>query len=120
MIQFLNNEYHCPLELTLSIIGGKWKALILWHLGENTLRFSELRKTLPQITQKMLTQQLRELEANGLLTRFVYTQVPPKVEYSLTDTGKTLLPVLASITQWGVGYAKNADPTCKIPPCPHD
>ena len=110
MIKIHNTEYHCPMELTLDLIGGKWKALILWHLGENTLRFSELKKALPKITQKMLTQQLRELEESGLVTRFVYRQVPPKVEYSLTATGKTLLPILTTMYQWGLTYANVTEP----------
>jgi DNA-binding HxlR family transcriptional regulator len=105
MITFKNVEYQCSMELTLDLIGGKWKALILWHLGENTLRFSELKKTLPKITQKMLTQQLRELEASGLVNRFIYTQIPPKVEYSLTTAGKSLLPILDTLCQWGLNYA---------------
>lgn len=114
MLTFRNTEYHCPMELTLELIGGKWKSLILWHLGENVLRFSELKKALPKITQKMLTQQLRELEQDGLVRRFVYTQVPPKVEYSLTDTGKTILPILAAMYQWGLDYAATPGPieTC--------
>lgn len=110
MIKLRNTEYHCPMELTLDLIGGKWKSLILWHLGENTLRFSELKKALPKITQKMLTQQLRELEQDELVTRFIYTQVPPKVEYSLTDAGKTLLPLLMTMYQWGLNYANENEP----------
>lgn len=110
MINFRNTEYHCPMELTIDLIGGKWKSLILWHLGENTLRFSELKKALPKITQKMLTQQLRELEQDGLVSRFIYTQVPPKVEYSLTASGKTLLPILATMYQWGIDYANASEP----------
>jgi DNA-binding HxlR family transcriptional regulator len=108
VIKFRNTEYHCQMELTLDLIGGKWKSLILWHLGENTLRFGELKRTLPKITQKMLTQQLRELEQDGLVNRFIYTQVPPKVEYSLTDTGKTLLPILETMYQWGINYTNKA------------
>jgi DNA-binding HxlR family transcriptional regulator len=92
------------MELTIALIGGKWKSLILWHLGDNTLRFSELRKKVPQVTQKMLTQQLRELEENGLINRYVYTQVPPRVEYSLTEAGKSILPILAAMCQWGLDY----------------
>jgi DNA-binding HxlR family transcriptional regulator len=92
------------MELTLDLIGGKWKALILWNLGENTLRFSELRRALPQVTQKMLTQQLRELEDSGLVNRFIYTQVPPKVEYSLSDAGRSLLPILSTLCEWGINY----------------
>lgn len=113
MITFKNIQYQCSMELTLDLIGGKWKALILWHLGENTLRFSELKKTLPKITQKMLTQQLRELEASGLVNRFIYTQIPPKVEYSLTPVGKSLLPILETLCQWGLNYANTSDPACQ-------
>ncbi|MDF2634910.1 MAG: transcriptional regulator, HxlR family [Pelosinus sp.] len=109
MIQFKNIQYQCSMELTLDLIGGKWKSLILWHLGENTLRFSELKKTLPQITQKMLTQQLRNLEADGLVHRYIYTQIPPKVEYSLTEAGKSLLPILDTLCQWGLSYAQDVE-----------
>ena len=105
MIKFRNEEYQCSMELTLALIGGKWKSLIIWHLEEKTLRFSELRRALPQVTQKMLTQQLRELENDGIVHRLIYRQVPPKVEYSLTDTGKTLLPILTTLCQWGQNYA---------------
>ncbi|HBW34879.1 helix-turn-helix domain-containing protein [Desulfosporosinus sp. BICA1-9] len=105
MIKFKNNEYQCSMELTLAIIGGKWKALILWHLADKTLRYSELRKTLPTVTPKMLTQQLRELEDSGLVKRFIYTQIPPKVEYSLTQVGKSLLPILDAMCKWGQNYA---------------
>jgi len=109
MIKFKDIEYQCSMELTLAIIGGKWKALILWYLGENTMRFSELRKTLPHITQKMLTQQLRELEAHGLVNRFIHTQIPPKVEYSLTTAGKSILPILANLCHWGLNYVNSAE-----------
>ncbi|AAK80876.1 DNA-binding HxlR family transcriptional regulator [Clostridium acetobutylicum] len=104
MIKYNDTEYQCSMELTLDIIGGKWKVLILWHLGKGTLRFGELMKTLPKITQKMLTQQLRSLEETGLINRFVYASVPPKVEYSLTDTGKSLLPILENLRQWALDY----------------
>jgi len=108
MIKFRNIEHQCSMELTLDLIGGKWKSLILWHLGENTLRFSELRRSLPRVTQKMLTQQLRELEESGLVNRFIYTQIPPKVEYSLTIAGKSLIPILATLCDWGQSYANEA------------
>jgi DNA-binding HxlR family transcriptional regulator len=97
------------MELTLSIIGGKWKALILWHLGKKTMRFSELRKNIPKITTKMLTQQLRELEEYGLVNRFIYTQIPPRVEYSLTKAGESILPFLENLGQWGLSYAKSLE-----------
>lgn len=105
MITYKNIQYQCSMELTLDLIGGKWKSLILWYLGDNILRFSELRKIIPQITPKMLTQQLRELEESGLVSRFIYTQIPPKVEYSLTPAGKSLIPILATMCQWGLSYA---------------
>ncbi len=91
----------CPVEATLALIGGKWKGIILHHLLSETLRFSELRRAMPNITQRMLTKQLRELEANQLIARKVYPQVPPKVEYSITEYGKTLLPVISALRTWG-------------------
>ena len=117
MIKFRNTEYQCSMEVTLDLIGGKWKSLILWHLGEDTLRFSALRRTLPQVTQKMLTQQLRELEECGLVKRFIYTQIPPKVEYSLTEAGKSLLPILATLCQWGLNYVNESEVAESIPVC---
>lgn len=100
--------YHCPVDATLEMIGGKYKALILWHLLDATLRFGELRKLIPQATPKMLTQQLRELEASGLLSRAVFPVVPPKVEYSLTELGRSIRPVLFGIYDWGVDYLKRS------------
>lgn len=97
--------YHCAMELTLQIIGGKWKPIILFHLGlDGTLRFSGLKRCMPSITQKMLTKQLRELEADGLVHREVYPQVPPKVEYSLTKLGCSLMPILKDLCEWGEGF----------------
>ena len=90
-----------PIEKSIKLIGGKWKILILWHLLHSVRRFSELKRLLPGITQKMLIQQLRELEADGLVFREVYAQVPPKVEYSLTERGKSLGPVLKAVDRWG-------------------
>ncbi|KAF5027939.1 HxlR-like helix-turn-helix [anaerobic digester metagenome] len=101
-------EYYCSLELTLQVIGGKWKPIILWRLGQDgTLRFSELRRIMPNITQKMLTQQLRELESDGVLHREVYPQVPPRVEYSLTEMGRSVLPVLSEMCKWGHAFEAN-------------
>lgn len=94
----------CPVEATLRLIGGKYKALILWHLMDKTLRYSELHRLLPQATDKMLTQQLRELEADEMIKRTVYPVVPPKTEYSLTDFGKSFAPILESMCDWGKGY----------------
>ena len=92
----------CPVNFTLELIGGRWKTLILFNLQKKAMRFSELKRALPGITEKMLTQQLRELEADNLLTRTVYAEVPPRVEYSLTDLGKSLWPVMDNIAQWGL------------------
>lgn len=99
--------YKCSISLALNIIGGKWKPLILWHLKDKVLRFGELKRTLDSITQKMLTQQLRELESDGLVNRHIYTQIPPKVEYSLTDKGNTVVPILDMISKWGADYCNS-------------
>ena len=95
---------NCPVGVTIRLIGGKYKALILWHLTGRTLRFGELRDLVPEATPKMLTQQLRELEQDGLVSRVVYPVVPPKVEYSLTTLGETLHPILEAMYGWGAEY----------------
>lgn len=100
----MQNTDNCPVEATLGLIGGKYKALILWHLSEGRLRFSELRKAVTAATPKMLTQQLRELEASQLIHREVFPVIPPKVEYSLTELGKSLMPVLVAMRDWGAEY----------------
>ncbi|WP_353662803.1 helix-turn-helix domain-containing protein [Hydrogenimonas sp. SS33] len=95
-------EFGCPFEYALDILGGKWKGLVIFYLGRRgTLRYSELRRELKGITQKMLTQTLRRLEEGGLIHREVYPVVPPKVEYSLTEKGKSLLPILDALQKWG-------------------
>jgi len=99
-----NHDYHCPVGATLDLIGGKYKSLILWHLIEETLRFGELRKLIPQATPKMLTQQLRELEEAALIVRTVYPVVPPKVEYCLSDLGRSIRPILEAMYVWGADY----------------
>lgn len=100
-----NQEFNCEKELTLNVIGGKWKMLILWHLGrEGTKRFNELKRLIPGITQRMLVNQLRELESDFIVHREVYPVVPPKVEYSLTDKGESLMPILESMYEWGKEY----------------
>ena len=104
----------CPVEATLEMIGGKYKALILWHLAEGQLRFSELRKLLQSATPKMLTQQLRELESQHLIHREVFPIIPPKVEYSLTEEGRSLMPILIAMRDWGANYlrGKNMESCC--------
>ena len=94
----------CPVEATLELIGGKWKGLVLYHLLKGTLRFGELRRLLPSVTQRMLTRQLRELEAAGLLVRTVHAEVPPRVEYALTERGESLRPVILALREWGRNY----------------
>lgn len=96
----------CPVEVTLDIVGGKWKPLILYYLLQGTRRFNELRRMLPQVTQQMLTLQLRELERDGIVRRTVYPQVPPKVEYALTETGRSLEPILLAMLDWGEAYMR--------------
>lgn len=95
-----NTYAHCPVEATLDIIGGKWKSILLFRVLEGKRRFNELRRLQPTLTQRMLTNQLRELERDGLIARKVYAEIPPKVEYSITEFGKTLEPVLLALTQW--------------------
>lgn len=94
----------CPVETTLTLIGNKWKVLILRDLLPGTKRFGELKKSLGSVSQKVLTAQLRDMEADGLVTRTVYPEVPPRVEYSLTDLGMSLQPVLNSLQSWGESY----------------
>ena len=98
----------CAVEATLRLIDGKWKGVILYHLLEGTLRFNEIRRRLTSVTQRMLTNQLREMEADGLITRTVYAQVPPKVEYSLTARGRSLEPVIRALKTWGDLHAVQA------------
>lgn len=94
----------CPAESTVQLIDGRWKIVILWHLFQDVKRFSELRRALSGVTQKVLTQQLRDMERDGLVTRKVYAQVPPKVEYSLTPLGMSLQPVVEAMHQWGIEH----------------
>lgn len=97
--------FNCPVEATLSVIGGKWKVLILYHLTHaGTHRFAELRRKIPGVSERMLTQQLRELERDGVLRREVYPEVPPKVEYSMTEYGQTLRPICELMCGWGLTH----------------
>lgn len=100
--KIVNGDYHCEKELTLSVISGKWKVVILWHLGvEGAHRFSDLQRLFPKISHKILTQQLRELMEDGIVHREVYPDIPPKVEYSMTELGMTLLPIVEMMYDWG-------------------
>lgn len=99
-------KFNCPLELTMDIVKGKWQCVILWHLRLGPLRFGQLQRRLPGITQKMLSQQLLKLEQDFLLTKKIYPIIPPKVEYSLTELGKSFIPILHSMYSWGRNYSK--------------
>lgn len=94
-------EFNCPVEVTIDVVGGRWEMLILWNLRDEVRRFNELKRLIPGSTQKMLTSQLRELERDGIVARKVYPQVPPKVEYSLTDYGQSLRPLIEFACSWG-------------------
>lgn len=101
-------KYSWGIDATLDVIGGKWKPLVIYELKEGTLRFGQLlTKVQPRITQRMLTKELRELEKDGLVTRTVYLQVPPKVEYSLTEKGASLIPILDQLCDWGYEHMKD-------------
>lgn len=106
----LKKQYNCYFEMTLDIMGGKWKPIILYYINHNGVaRHSDLKRFIPSINERMLTRQLRELENDMLITRKVYPVVPPKVEYSLTESGKSLIPILTSLIEWGKNYAHSMD-----------
>ncbi len=107
MAKFHIQEGTCPVLAVQNLITGKWKLLILWQLSQGTKRFNELQKLLPDISQGILTHQLRELEQDGLVHREVYKEVPPKVEYSLTEIGQSFVPVLQVVCEWGAAYLSN-------------
>jgi len=100
----------CPVEAALGLIGGKWKGIALYHLMGGTLRFNEIRRRMPGVTQRMLTTQLRELERDGLIVRVVYPEVPPRVEYSLSAKGCTLEPLITALKAWGEQHAREQTP----------
>jgi DNA-binding HxlR family transcriptional regulator len=108
MLTFKDKEYPCCTSLTMGVIGGKWKTVIIFHLIDGTLRYNELRKVMPTVTERTLSLQLKKLEEDGIVNRKVYTKKPPlKVEYTLTELGKTLVPVIKSIAEWGDFAVKN-------------
>jgi len=100
--------YHCEIEAAFAIIGGKWKARIIYHIGESKPRFNELKDTLENVSPRMLAKQLRELEADGLVTRTMHSEIPPRVEYTLTDAGKAFIPILGRISAWVTEYCPDA------------
>jgi len=104
MAKSKNIDALCPLEIAMNMMSGKWKLTILWHLSKGMVRFNELQRLLSGITQKILSQQLRELESDGLISRTVYAEVPPRVEYRLTRLGESIHPVLQALCQWGKDY----------------
>ncbi|HEX9657341.1 MAG TPA: helix-turn-helix domain-containing protein [Bacteroidota bacterium] len=114
-IQIGEKKYHCAVAVTMEMIGGKWKAVVLWYLRKKTKRFAELRRHIPDITEKMLTKQLRELERDGIVRRKVYAEVPPRVEYTLTEYGRTLLPLIEAIGEWGRARTKKFGKLVQVP-----
>jgi DNA-binding HxlR family transcriptional regulator len=105
----LNSKSGCAVEVTLSVMGGTWKPVILFHLLNGKMRFGELGRTIPGITQRMLTLQLRELEDAAIVKRTVYAEVPPRVDYELTELGQSLKPVLLAMRNWGVAYTQTIE-----------
>lgn len=97
-------DYGCPIEVALDVVGGKWKGMVLHRLMQGTARFNQLRRVIPKSTQRMLTLQLRELERDGVILRTVHAEVPPRVEYRLTELGRSLAPILSMMNQWGEQY----------------
>ncbi|MDR2334117.1 MAG: helix-turn-helix transcriptional regulator [Burkholderiaceae bacterium] len=104
----LNSKSGCSVEVTLSVMGGTWKPIIIFKLMQRKLRFMELSREIPSVTQRMLTLQLRELEADGIVQRTVHAEVPPRVDYELTELGLSLAPVLKAMRAWGIRYAQQA------------
>lgn len=102
MIKWKKKKFHCPVEISMDILSGKWKCLMLWHLNDGKKRYKELERLVPGVSQKMLTQQLKEMESDGLVLRTVYPEVPPRVEYSLTELGQTTFPILEMMHSWAV------------------
>lgn len=109
MNQIDSRQLECPIQVVVDVIGGKWKLSILYHLFQGTKRYGELKRLVPKATERMLTLQLRELEAFGIVRRTVYPEVPPKVEYSLTDLGRSLEPILLTMLDWGEKYLQREE-----------
>jgi len=107
-------DYHCALDITMDKIGGKWKAVVIWYLRNGKKRFGELKTLIPDITDKMLSLQLKALESENLVSRSVYAEVPVRVEYELTDEGKSILPVVEAIAAWGRQKAETAGRLVKV------
>jgi DNA-binding HxlR family transcriptional regulator len=100
-IEMGGETFYCALDVTMNFVGGKWKAIVLWYLRKGAKRFGEIKKLIPPITEKMLSLQLKELEKDGIVKRTIFAEVPPRVEYELTEEGKTLLPLIEEIAAWG-------------------
>lgn len=112
LVRTYPGPHRCPVETTLQVIGGKWKSVLIYHLRAGTCRFNQLRRLMPAVTQRMLTQHLRELEADGILSRTVHPVVPPHVDYALTNLGRTLLPILDAMAAWGADHEAGHQSTC--------
>lgn len=108
--------YRCPMEVTMEIIGGKYKGVIIGHLIDKVLRYSELQRLIPNATPKMLIQQLKELESDGIIKRKLYPVVPPKTEYSLTERGKALIPAIIELNKWGIKFLEEENIPCAYKP----
>jgi len=113
-----DETYHCAMDVTMNFIGGKWKTVVLWYLRNKTLRFGELKKQIPDITEKMLSIQLKSLEEDGLINREVFDEIPLRVEYSMTDFGKSLIPVLEAIAKWGRNLGDTQGTLIELKPRP--
>lgn len=107
-------KYHCALDVTMDFIGGKWKTVVLWYLRKEKKRFSELKRHIPEITEKMLSLQLKALEKDGLIIRKLFAEVPPRVEYSLSEQGQSLLPVIEAMAAWGRCKGKEEGELIKV------
>jgi DNA-binding HxlR family transcriptional regulator len=101
VVSVRGTKFHCAMDITMHYIGGKWKTVVLWYLRNEKKRFGELKKLIPDITEKMLSLQLKTLEEDGIVKRTIFPEIPPRVEYELTDFGKTMIPMLEQIALWG-------------------